>query len=195
MSAGAAWPSPLEALVIGASAGGVSALQTVLGSLPVSLQPPVFVVLHVPKDRPSGIPELLGGYCALPVLEADDKQPVRPGHVYFAPPDYHLLVENRDAMALSMDEPVLFSRPSIDVLFESAAAVYGRGLLAVLLTGASSDGSEGVAAVRAAGGKAWIQCPAEAASPTMPNAALAHAGADAVLRLGEMCERLKGSNT
>ncbi|WP_413624646.1 chemotaxis protein CheB [Luteibacter sp. Lutesp34] len=195
MSADTAWPSPLEALVIGASAGGVSALQTVLGSLPGSLQPPVFVVLHVPKDRPSGIPELLGGYCALPVLEADDKQPVRPGHVYFAPPDYHLLVENRDAMALSMDEPVLFSRPSIDVLFESAAAVYGRGLLAILLTGASSDGSEGVAAVRAAGGKAWIQCPVEAASPIMPNAALAHAGADAVLRLGEMCERLKGSNT
>lgn len=195
MSADTAWPSPLEALVIGASAGGVSALQTVLGSLPGSLQSPVFVVLHVPKDRPSGIPELLAGYCALPVLEADDKQPVRPGHVYFAPPDYHLLVENRGAMALSMDEPVLFSRPSIDVLFESAAAVYGRGLLAILLTGASSDGSEGVAAVRAAGGKAWIQCPVEAASPIMPNAALAHAGADAVLRLGEMCERLKGSNT
>ncbi|NID04842.1 chemotaxis protein CheB [Luteibacter jiangsuensis] len=188
-----AWPSPLEALVIGASAGGVAALQTMLGSLPGSFQAPVFVVLHVPKDRPSGIPELLGGYCALPVLEADDKQPVRPGHVYFAPPDYHLLVESRDALALSMDEPVLFSRPSIDVLFESAAAVYDRGLLAILLTGASSDGSEGVAAVRAAGGKAWIQCPVEAAAPAMPNAALAHAGADAVLRLGEMCERLKGS--
>lgn len=190
-----ACPNPLEALVIGASAGGVSALQAVLGSLPKAFQPPVFVVLHVPKDRPSGIPELLGGYCALPVLEADDKQPVRPGHVFFAPPDYHLLVESRDAMALSMDEPVLFSRPSIDVLFESAADVYGRGLLAILLTGASSDGSQGVAAVRAAGGKAWIQCPEEATSPIMPAAALAHAGADAVLRLGEMCECLGGSNT
>jgi two-component system chemotaxis response regulator CheB len=193
VSAAVEVPTPLEALVIGASAGGVSALQSVLGCLPKCFRPPVFVVLHVPKDRPSGIPELMGGYCALPVLEAEDKRPVQPGHVFFAPPDYHLFVESRDAMALSMDEPVLFSRPSIDVLFESAAAVYDKGLLAILLTGASSDGSEGVAAVRAAGGKAWIQCPTEAASPIMPTAALAHAGADAVLRLGEMCERLKGS--
>jgi two-component system chemotaxis response regulator CheB len=193
VNAPAALPHPLEAVVVGASAGGVQALQAVLGCLPADFRPPVFVVLHVPKDRPSGIPELLGASCALPVVEAEDKQPVLPGRVVFAPPDYHLLVESRGAVALSMDEPVMFSRPSIDVLFESAAAVFDKGLLAILLTGASSDGSEGVAAVRAAGGKAWIQCPSEAASPVMPTSALAHAGADAVLRLAGMCERLKGS--
>lgn len=141
-------------LVIGASAGGVAALQAVLGALPAKLPVPVLAVLHLPRDRTSRIAEVLAPYCALPVREAEDKQPLQPGTVTFAPPDYHLLVEDEGALALSVDAPVLFSRPAIDPLFDSAAAVFGAQVLALLLTGASSDGSEGVAAVRRAGGHA-----------------------------------------
>ncbi|HEV7775239.1 MAG TPA: chemotaxis protein CheB [Luteibacter sp.] len=185
-------PHQFGAVVIGASAGGVQALRVLLASLPRGFKPPVFIVQHISSDRPSTLPELFGNVCALPVLEAEDKQPIRSGTVVFAPPDYHLLVESRETLALSIDEPVKFSRPSIDVLFESAAAVFDEELLAILLTGASSDGSEGMALVRRAGGKAWVQCPSEAVASTMPESALALAGADAVLRLQDMCDRLQG---
>lgn len=180
----------IDAVVIGASAGGLQALQQLLASLPPDFQPPVLVVLHLPRDRPTKVPELLGQWCALPVREAEDKQPLQPGTVTTAPPDYHLLVETASSLALSMDEPVLFSRPAIDLLFSSAAAVFSKRLLAILLTGASADGSEGVAAVRRAGGIAWIQKPSDAHTPAMPAAALAHAGADAALTLNEICNRM-----
>lgn len=137
---------------------------------------PVLAVLHLPRDRSSRIADVLAPYCALPVREAEDKQPLQRGTVTFAPPDYHLLVEDARSLALSVDAPVLFSRPAIDPLFESAAAVFGDQVLALLLTGASSDGSEGVAAVRAAGGRAWLQCPQEAEASMMPASALQHAG-------------------
>lgn len=162
-----------------------------LGALPAALPAPVLAVLHLPRDRSSRIAEVLAPYCALPVREAEDKQPLQPGTVTFAPPDYHLLVEDAGSLALSVDAPVLFSRPAIDPLFESAAAVFGAQVLALLLTGASSDGSEGVAAVLAAGGRAWLQCPEEAEASMMPASALQHAGADAVLPLELMCRRLK----
>lgn len=178
-----------DAIVIGASAGGVEALQALLSSLPAGFPVPVAVVLHLPRDRPSTIHELLARHCALPVSEALDKQPFHTG-VVLAPPDYHLLIEPDRHLALSVDEPVLFSRPAIDPLFESAAAVFGTRLLAILLTGASSDGSDGMAAVRAAGGTAWIQQPSDARVATMPAAALNHAGADAVLTLNEIRGRL-----
>jgi two-component system, chemotaxis family, protein-glutamate methylesterase/glutaminase len=181
-----------KVLVIGASAGGVSALQALLAALPPTLALPVLVVLHLPRDRPSRIVDLLDVQCPLPVREAEDKQPLLPATVTFAPPDYHLLVEDATSLALSVDAPVLFSRPAIDPLFESAAEVFGGGVLAILLTGASNDGSAGVAAVRAAGGHAWIQCPDDAFSPVMPAAALAHAGADVVLPLSSICTRLQG---
>lgn len=181
---------PFTAIVIGASAGGVLALQQLLDALPATLSVPVMIVLHLPRDRPSRIAELLGGSCAVPVREAEDKQPLLPGEVLFAPPDYHLLVEDARTVALSVDEPVLFSRPAIDPLFESAADCFGTGLLGILLTGASSDGTDGVAAVRRAGGTVWIQCPSEASSPLMPASALAKAGADATLTLSQICERL-----
>ena len=178
-------------IVIGASAGGVAALGSVLAALPAALPAAVLIVLHLPRDRPSRIAELLDAGCLLPVREADDKQPLQPGTVTFAPPDYHLLVEDEHTLALSMDAPVVFSRPAIDPLFESAAAVFGSDVLAILLTGASHDGSEGIAAVRAAGGLAWLQCPEEAEASTMPASALLHAGADAVLPLEQLCRRLK----
>lgn len=179
-----------DVVVVGASAGGVAALRRLLASLPAHFPLPVLVVLHLPADRPSQLAQVLAPECALPVAEAEDKQPLRLAHVVIAPPDYHLLVEDRHSLALSMDAPVLFSRPAIDPLFESAADVFGPRTLAILLTGASADGTAGVAAVRRAGGVAWVQDPADAVAPTMPASALAHAGADAVLTLEAMCTRL-----
>ena len=180
----------IDAIVIGASAGGVQALLRLLQRLPADFMTPTLVVLHLPRDRPSQIVELFDTHCPLPVREAIDKMPLSKGTVIFAPPDYHLLVEDDSNLALSRDEPVLFSRPAIDPLFISAAAVFSHRLLAILLTGASADGSEGVAAVRRAGGAVWIQQPEDAVSPFMPAAALAHAGAEAVLTLKDIAERM-----
>jgi two-component system chemotaxis response regulator CheB len=181
----------VDVIVVGASAGGVSAVRTLLEALPGNCPAVVMIVLHLPRDRPSQAAELFAQYCVLPVAEAEDKAPLTPGTVWIAPPDYHLLVEDRDTMSLSLDEPVLFSRPAIDPLFESAAAVFADRVLAILLTGASNDGSEGVAAIRAGGGQAWVQQPEEASSPMMPASALAYAGADAVLTLDQMSVRLR----
>jgi two-component system chemotaxis response regulator CheB len=112
--------------------------------------------------------------------------------VVIAPPDYHLLVEPERTIALSVDAPVLYSRPSIDLLFDSASLAFGPTLLALVLTGANHDGAEGAAAVRHRGGSVWVQDPLEALVPTMPEATLRRAGADAVLGLGQMCGRLRG---
>jgi two-component system chemotaxis response regulator CheB len=184
-------PAPATRLIVlGASAGGVGALRRLLAALPAGFRYPVLTVLHLPRDRPSLLARVLGAACALPVCEAADKQAIEGGRVYVAPPDYHLLVEDRASLALSVDDPVLFSRPSIDVLFQSAADAFGPDLLAVLLTGASSDGSEGIAAVRAAGGVAWVQDPGDAEAPFMPASAIAHAGADAVLPLDQIAQQL-----
>jgi len=180
-----------DALVIGASAGGVHALQALLSALDARWRLPVLIVLHVPRDRPSRLAPLLDEQCVLPVGEAVDKQPLQAATVTVAPPDYHLMVETRDSLALSRDADVLFSRPAIDPLFESAAAVFGPRLLGILLTGASSDGTDGVAAIRAAGGTVWVQDPEEAVAPLMPASALAGPGADAVLTLRAMGDALK----
>ncbi|MFL6578025.1 MAG: chemotaxis protein CheB, partial [Povalibacter sp.] len=129
--------------------------------------------LHLPPRSPDGLPELLKRDCALPVKQAEDKEPLAPGTVYLAPPGYHLLLESHRAFALSIDAPVHFSRPSIDVLFESAADAYGRDLLAILLSGASSDGAAGLQEVHIAGGVTAVQAPDSAEAATMPAAALA----------------------
>lgn len=182
--------SRYDAVVIGASAGGVDAVGQLLAALPAGCPLAVLVVIHIPAERPSLLASLFAARCALPVAEACDKAPIRAGEVLIAPPDYHLLVEPDRSVALAMDEPVLYSRPAIDPLFESAAIAWGPRLLAVLLTGGSADGSQGLAAVRRCGGTAWVQDPATAAVPTMPAAGLAAAGADAVLDLPEMARRL-----
>lgn len=159
-------------IVVGASAGAVEVLSQLLPSLAPEMPAVVLVVVHVPADRPSALPEVLSGRSALPVLEAEDKMIVQAGRVYIAPPDYHLLIERDGALALSSDEPVLYSRPSIDVLFESAAQAAGPRALGILLTGANADGAHGLAAIRAQGGVTWVQHPATAAVSTMPQAAL-----------------------
>lgn len=164
----------VDAIVIGTSAGGVEALAVLLPALPPGSRVPVFVVLHQPRHRPSLIVDIFGPRCKVPVREAEDKEPVTPGTIYFAPPDYHLLIDRGETgmqLALSADPPILFSRPSVDALFESAADACGARLLGVVLTGASRDGAAGLAAVGGAGGRTVVQDPATALVPLMPQAA------------------------
>jgi two-component system, chemotaxis family, protein-glutamate methylesterase/glutaminase len=182
----------IEAVVIGASAGGVEALTELLPALPRTFRPSVFVVLHVPRARPSLLVEIFARRCALPVREAEDKAPVEPGTVYFAPPDYHLLLEKNRQIALSADEPVHFSRPSIDVLFESAADVYRERLLGIILTGANEDGAAGLHAIHQAGGITVAQQPDGAKVPVMVVSALQRNPADFVLPLPEIAQLLGG---
>lgn len=184
----------IAGIVIGASAGGVDALSELLPMLPVGLGAPVVVVIHLRPDVPSLLPELFAARCALPVQEAEDKMRLEAGHVYLAPPDYHLMVE-RDGtdvrVALSIDPPVRFSRPSIDVLFEAAAFVWREQALGVLLSGANDDGTRGLAAIRASGGVAWVQAPETALAETMPANAITQGAADSVLTLDEIGHALK----
>ncbi len=184
--------SRFDLVAIGASAGGVNALLSILRELPADFAPAVLVVLHVSAERPSPVARLLGEHCPLPVAEAFDKQPIEPGTITLAPPDYHMLVERERRIALSLDEPVMFSRPAIDPTFESAAIAYRERLLAVLLTGASRDGTAGAAAVRAHGGALWIEDPASAHAATMPESALRSSGADEILPLTRIGPMLAG---
>lgn len=184
-----------DAVVIGASAGGVEALSILLPALPARLAAPVFIVLHLPRDRPSLLASLFEPRCAVPVREAEDKEPVQPGTVYFAPPDYHLLLDRGPCLALSADDLVNYSRPSIDVLFESAADHYGERLAAIVLTGANEDGTAGLEAVRRAGGITIVQDPANAFASFMPDAALKRGPADFVLPLEGIAALLRTLET
>lgn len=180
----------IDAVVIGASAGGIEALAVLLPALPASFRPAVLIVLHLPRERPSLLVDIFQKRCARPVREAEDKEPVEPGTVYFAPPDYHLLVEKDRQLALSADEPVHYSRPSIDVLFESAAEVYGERLLGIILSGGNEDGAAGLQAVRQAGGVTVVQQPESAKVPLMVVSALQRGPADFVLPLEKIAESL-----
>ncbi|MBV8896011.1 MAG: chemotaxis protein CheB [Acidobacteriaceae bacterium] len=183
-------PAP-EAVVIGASAGALDVLSHLLPELPADYRLPLLIVVHLPPDRTSLFAELLRARCAIRVREAEDKEPIQAAVAYFAPPDYHLLVEQDRRVSLSDDEPVLFSRPSIDVLFESAADVYGRGLIGVVLTGANSDGANGLKAVVDAGGAAVVQSPESAYATTMPEAAIAKCPGARVLPVNEIAAYLQ----
>jgi len=183
--------SRIDGIVIGASAGGVEALSILLPALPVSMAASVFVVLHVARERPSLLAEIFGARCSVTVTEATDKDPVRAATVYFAPPDYHLLVEDGPSLALSIDAPVHFSRPSIDVLFESAADVYRERLMGIILTGGSEDGAAGLQRVIAYGGIGVVQQPTGACEPRMIEAALARCQPQFVLSLGEIASLLR----
>ena len=172
-----------EAVAIGASAGGIDALFTLLDGLAPPVRAPILIVLHLPEQHESRLADVFASRMRVPVQEAQPHAPVREGTVYIAPPGYHLLVEEDRSFSLSCDPPVLFSRPSIDVLMESCAEAYGPGLAAFVLTGANEDGAQGLAHVKACGGLAAVQDPAEALHPTMPLAAIAAAGPDFVLPL------------
>jgi two-component system chemotaxis response regulator CheB len=177
---------PVEAVVIGASAGAVQALSLLLPVLPADFPAPVLVVVHVPADRGNLLASLFQQKCRIAVKEAEDKEPLRGGFVYFAPSDYHLLVEADRTVSLSSDPPVLHSRPSIDVLFESAADAYGPALTGVVLTGANDDGAQGLKAIADAGGVALVEDPADAYAAAMPSAALRACAAARSLPLGDI---------
>ena len=180
----------LRLVAIGASAGGVDAVGELLAGLPAGFDIPVVVVLHVPPGRSSQLAEVFSLRSTLRVREAADKMPLAPGTVLVAPPDYHLLVERDETVSLSSEEAVMFSRPSIDLLFESIAWSLGAAALGIVLTGANDDGARGLALLRAAGGTAWVQAPDDAQVSTMPQAALERAGADATLPLARMKDAL-----
>lgn len=161
-----------RAVVMGASAGALDVLMKLLPGLPSEFALPVVVVVHIPPDRESILSQLLKNYCRLVVKEAEDKELLANGTVYVAPPDYHVLIEPDFRLSLSNDEPVLYSRPSIDVLFESAADAYGEGLVGVVLTGANHDGARGLRSICDRGGVALVQDPETADASAMPRAAI-----------------------
>ena len=176
-------------VVVGTSTGGLAAMQELLPALAEDFPWPVVVVQHRSKEQGSELCKYLQRCCHWGVVEPEDKEPITPGRVYLAPRDYHLLVEPGN-FALSTEAPVYFARPSIDVLFESAADAYGRNVVGVVLTGANGDGARGLARVKEAGGLAVVQDPESARAPEMPRAALAAAAADRVLPLREIATYL-----
>lgn len=182
----------LQAIVIGGSAGSVDVLSSLLPALRADVGAPVLVVVHLPRERPSRLPEIFAPRCHVAVCEAEDKQPLEPNTVYFAPPDYHLLVDEGPAISLSSDEPVYFSRPSIDVLLESAADVFGPGLLGIVLSGANQDGAAGLSAISARGGVTVVQDPETATASTMPEAALRGAPRSLCLPVKRIADLLHG---
>ncbi len=161
-----------KAIVIGASAGGLFALSFVLEELPADFPVPVMIVQHRSKDQRDLLEEVLQSKCRIRIKQADEKEKIESGLVYIAPPDYHLLVEADRTFSLSADEPVRFSRPSIDVLFETAATVFKDSLIGIIFTGASNDGAAGMAAIKKYGGLTIAQDPAEAQFPYMPAASI-----------------------
>jgi two-component system chemotaxis response regulator CheB len=157
-------------IVIGASAGGLEAVMNLFACLPKINKVPIVIAQHQDASSRSHFAELLGRRTSLTVVEVEDKFAIERDVIYLAPPGYHLQVESDCSFSLSADEPVHFARPSIDVLFESAAKVYQDSLIAVLLTGANEDGAEGLACVQKLGGMVMVQDPETASSPTMPAA-------------------------
>lgn len=163
----------IQAIVVGASAGGVSALLSLFHALPKDFSIPIVCVLHLPDDRHSQLAQVFKRRLGREVREAQDKQTISAGTIYFAGPGYHLSLEQDLSFSLSQEDRVHFSRPSIDILFESAADAYGSTLVGVLLTGANEDGARGLAYIKQLGGYTFVQDPSEAHVATMPEAALA----------------------
>ncbi len=176
-----------EAVVIGASAGGVSALLQMLPALPRGYRLPIVVVLHVRSGRQNQLVEVFQQRVQVPVREAGDKETIIPGTLYFAPAGYHLLLENERSFSLSCDAPLHFARPAIDITMETAADAYGPRLAGILLTGANEDGAAGMAAIGRAGGLTIVQDPQEADVQAMPMEAIRLRPPDMVLPL----ERIK----
>ncbi len=181
----------LDAVVIGASAGGLAALSALVTGLPRTFRLPLLMVQHVPPTGPTQLVEIFQRKTELKVKEADDKEPVRGGTLYFAAPGYHLLVEEDLSLSLSQDDAMHFSRPSIDVLFESAADAWGERVAGILLTGANEDGAAGLQAIKQAGGLTVVQDPLEAEVPTMPLAALQRFAPDHILPLCDIHRLLR----
>jgi two-component system chemotaxis response regulator CheB len=183
---------PYKIIVIGTSLGGLHALEVLLSGLPKSFSVPVVIAQHRYRDSDESLCLFLQRHCALLIKEAEDKEAIEPGQVYFAPADYHLLVEAGEydesgkqlhTLALSTEAPISYARPSIDALFESVADAYGKQVIGVVLTGASDDGAKGLVEIKAQGGLAVVQNPTTAHCRVMPAAALAAVGTAKILPL------------
>ena len=177
-------------IVIGTSLGGLNALTTILSQLPSTLPVPVAIVQHRGIGQDGSLLSLLSRQSSLVVVEAEDKMTLAPGHASLAPADYHLLIEEPGSVALSTDPPVRSARPSIDVLFDSAAHAYRDRVAGVVLTGASADGADGLRTIKSYGGAAIVEDPATAECATMPAAALAATPVAAVLPLHRIADYL-----
>ena len=175
-----------KAIVIGTSAGGIEATVHILSKLPAWFPLPIVLVQHLHKDQDRSLVQFYNERTQLNVEEAEEKERVQPGYVYVAPPDYHLLLERDETFSLSVDDKVNYSRPSIDVLFESAADVYGSHLVGVLMTGANHDGALGLQRIKAQGGLTVVEDPATAKFSEMPKRALACTDVDYVLSLDDL---------
>jgi two-component system, chemotaxis family, protein-glutamate methylesterase/glutaminase len=181
----------IKAVVIGGSAGALQGLSILLQGLPANYDLPIFITVHVPSGRKSVLAEVLQSKCQIKVREAQDKEPISVGNAYVAPPDYHLLVEKDGTLALSSDEPIFYSRPALDVLFESAADAYGPAVVGVVLSGASGDGAKGLQSIEQAGGVAIIENPDTAYASIMPQAALNACSGAKIFSLDQLAEYLK----
>lgn len=175
-----------SAIVIGASAGGLKALIYLLEDLPPSYKLPIMIVQHRSKDERGLLEEVLQQNCEIRVLQANEKENIKGGTVYVAPPDYHLLVGDDFTFSLTADEKVHFSRPSIDVLFETAAEVYKDKLVGIVLTGASADGRRGIELIKRRNGMTIAQDPKEAEFPVMPKASIASGAVTSVMKLNDI---------
>ena len=173
-------------IVIGVSAGGTDALCEILTTLPASFPLPIVIVQHLHPEQNGYMLEHLKQIWQINVEEAIDKSAIKKGNIYFAPPNYHLLIEDENTFALSVDEKVCYARPSVDVLFKSAADVYGESILAIILTGANSDGTEGIKYIKKKGGMAIAQDPKDAYSSLMPQSAIDTGKIDKVLTLSKI---------
>ena len=179
-------------MVTGSSAGGLDALKIILKAVPKTFPCPIIVVQHFPIDTKTLLSKIFGPVCELRVAEAIDKEALESGSVYIAPPGYHLLIEEWRALALSVDERINWSRPSIDVLFESAAKVYREKLIGILLSGANEDGALGLKAISDRGGFTIVQDPDTAESKVMPLAGIREASVNLVLSLPKIASVLAG---
>jgi two-component system chemotaxis response regulator CheB len=173
---------PIDIVVIGCSLGGMRALSMLLGALPANFDPPIAAVQHRHRASNEGLPAYLRTQTKLPVVDVDDKLYIKPRHVYLAPADYHLLVE-KGWFDLSVDAAVSYSRPSVDVLFESAADAYRAGVIGVVLTGANADGARGAVRIKKQGGFVVVQEPQTAEAPEMPQATIDAVRVDRILPL------------
>jgi len=178
--------------VVGCSAGGIESLGIILRSLTKDFSPALAIVQHISHDSKRSLAGHFAQICQIPVHEVEDKQPIEKGTVYFAPTNYHLLISDTGVFNLSIDPPVFFSRPSIDVLFESAAEVYKKRLIGIVLTGTNQDGAEGLKQIRQAGGLAIVEDPKTARYPTMPQMAQEAANPQLVMSLNEIGQFLNG---
>lgn len=179
----------IELIAIGCSLGGMHALEEMLKPLPRDFCVPIVVAQHRHKRSNEGLPAFFRRVTHLSVVDAEDKEWIKPGHVYLAPADYHLLIEKGE-LSLSVDEAVRHSRPSIDVLFESAADAYGAALIGIVLTGANDDGARGARRIKERGGMVIVQDPKTAEAPVMPQATIDAVAVDQILPLSEIASFL-----